>query len=244
MTLAVIVLLGLAVGSFLNVVIARLPEGRTIWGRSACPRCGVMIAPHDNIPLLSFALLRGQCRGCGVPIPWRYPLVEGGTAAAFAAAYVRFGGPNLEFLTATAFLSALIAISVIDLLHQLIPDVISLPGIVAGFIAAVGTRRLSWVESLAGIVMCGGLLLAVIMASRGGMGGGDMKLGAMLGAFLGWQLGLFAMLVAVVLGGAVAAGLLLARRKGRKDAIPFGPFLALGGAVALLLGAPPFLMGG
>lgn len=235
--------LGLVIGSFLNVVIARVPEKKSLLGRSACPQCGMTIAARDNVPLLSFAVLRGRCRTCGVRIPWRYPLVEAITAAAFAVAYVRLGGIGVEFFVGSALLAALIAITVIDLMHQIIPDVISLPGIVVGFVTNLALGRVPWLESLLGIVICGGIFFVVILVSGGGMGGGDMKLAAMLGAFMGWRLGLFAMLTGVVLGGVIAVALLVTGRRGRKDAIPFGPFLALGGAVALLFGIPPFLLG-
>lgn len=241
--IALVIALGLVIGSFLNVVIARVPEGRSLLGRSACPHCGAMIGAADNIPLLSYGLLRGRCRSCGHAIAWRYPLVEALTAAAFVAAYLRAGALDLEFVVASILLAALIAITLIDLEHQIIPDVITLPGVVAGVISALVSARITWTESLLGIGVCGGLLLLVIVASGGGMGGGDVKLGAMLGAFLGWKAGLFALLVAVVLGGIVAAALLVSGRKGRKDPIPFGPFLAAGGAVALLLGIPDFLLG-
>jgi leader peptidase (prepilin peptidase)/N-methyltransferase len=230
------ILLGLVVGSFLNVVIARVPEGRSIWRpRSACPACGTTIAWHDNVPVLSFLALRGRCRACAIPIPWRYPIVEAATAGAFALAWARHGA-TADFLLAAAVLAALIAITAIDLQHQIIPDVITLPGIVGGFIGAVATGRVRWLDALIGVVVCGGLFLVIIVASGGGMGGGDMKLGAMLGAVLGWQVGLLAVLIGVLAGGAVAVALLALGRRGRKEAIPFGPFLALGGAVGLLWG--------
>jgi leader peptidase (prepilin peptidase)/N-methyltransferase len=228
---------GLLVGSFLNVVIARVPEGGSVWApRSACPRCGALIGWYDNIPLLSFLLLRGRCRGCRAGIPWRYPIVEATTASAFALAYVLLG-PTPEFLVAAVLLAALIAITAIDLRHQIIPDVISLPGIVVGFVAnSLLPGGVGWLDSLIGIAVGGGIFLVIILVSGGGMGGGDMKLGAMLGAFLGWKLGLLALLLGVLAGGAVAVVLLVLGRKGRKEAIPFGPYLALGGAVALLWG--------
>ena len=228
---------GLLVGSFLNVVIARVPEGRSVWApRSACPRCGALIGWYDNIPIVSFLVLRGRCRGCRAAIPWRYPIVEAATGIAFALAYVLLG-PTPEFLVAAALLGTLIAITAIDLSHQIIPDVITLPGIAIGVLAnSVLPAGVGWLPSLIGVGVGGGLFFAIIILSGGGMGGGDMKLGAMLGAFLGWKLGLLALLLAVLAGGAVAVALLLFGRKGRKEAIPFGPYLALGGAVALLWG--------
>jgi leader peptidase (prepilin peptidase)/N-methyltransferase len=234
--LAAVVVFGLVLGSFLNVVIARLPERRSLWApRSACPGCGAAIAWYDNVPLLSFALLRGRCRACAMPIPWRYPLVEAATGAAFGLAWIEFG-PSLELVVAAALLAALIATTAIDLRHQIIPDAITLPGILAGILANVATRHLSWTEVALGIALGGGVFFAIIVASGGGMGAGDMKLGAMLGAFLGWKIVLFGLMVAVVVGGAWALALIALGLRGRKDAIPFGPFLALGGAAALFWG--------
>jgi leader peptidase (prepilin peptidase)/N-methyltransferase len=233
---AVPLLFGLVLGSFLNVVIARVPEGKSVWApRSACPACGAPIAWYDNIPILSFFALRGRCRGCRAPIPWRYPIVEAVTGAAFALAYLIFG-PTVDGAAASLLLAALVAITAIDLRHQIIPDVITLPGIVAGFALSLASGRLVWLESLIGIAVGGGIFLVIILVSGGGMGGGDMKLGAMLGAFLGWKLGLLALLMGVLAGGSAAICLLALGRKGRKEAIPFGPFLALGGAISLLWG--------
>jgi leader peptidase (prepilin peptidase)/N-methyltransferase len=231
-----VVVFGLMVGSFLNVVVARLPSGRSIWGpRSACPSCDAVIAWHDNIPVLSFLALRARCRACAAPIAWRYPIVELTTAALFLALYLRFGlGP--EFVWGVVLLASLVAITGIDVDHQIIPDVITLPGIVAGALANLAVPGRSIVDSLLGIGLGGGIFLAIILVSGGGMGGGDMKLGAMLGAFLGWRLTLIALFVAVVVGGIVAVAVLAAGRKGRKDPIPFGPFLAAGGTVALFWG--------
>jgi len=236
MALTVVVVFGLVLGSFLNVVIARLPERRSLWApRSACPGCGAPIAWYDNVPLLSFALLRGRCRTCAASIPWRYPLVEAVTGALFGAAWLEFG-PTAEFVVAAVLLAALVAITAIDLRHQIIPDAITLPGILAGITANVATRHLNWAEVALGIALGGGVFFAIIVASRGGMGAGDMKLGAMLGAFLGWKIALFALMVAVVVGGVSAVALMALGVRNRKDAIPFGPFLALGGAAALFWG--------
>jgi len=234
MALVPVVTFGLMIGSFLNVVIARVPERRSLWmPGSTCPGCGHAIAWHDNIPVLSFFLLRGRCRACAAPIPWRYPIVEAITAGLFAAAWLRFGADVPQFIVAVVFLAALVAITVIDLRHQIIPDAITLPGVVAGVVATLATQRITWAESVAGILLGSGLFVAVIVVSRGGMGGGDLKLGAMLGAFLGWQALLVGLFIAVMLGGVLAIVLLASRRVARKDAIPFGPFLAIGGAAAL-----------
>jgi leader peptidase (prepilin peptidase)/N-methyltransferase len=234
--IGIVFVFGLVVGSFLNVVIARLPQHRSLWApRSACPACGTPIAWHDNIPVLSFVALRGRCRACAVAISPRYPVVELGTAISWTLAYRKFGFTT-DFAAAIVLLSALVVITGIDLAHQMIPDVITLPGTVTGFVANLATGHVSWLDSLLGILVGGGIFLIIIVASGGGMGGGDMKLGAMLGAFLGWKVLLLSLFVSVLLGGALAIGLLAARRRGRKDPIPFGPFLALGGAVGLFWG--------
>lgn len=236
MVAVAVVLIGLVIGSFLNVVIARVPERRSlVHPRSSCPGCGTVIAWYDNIPILSFLALRGRCRACAMPIPWRYPLVEAVTAALFLAAYEAFG-PTPDAVVAAVLLASLVVITAIDLQCQIIPDVISLPGILAGCLANVATGRVPWVDSLLGIVVGGGLFMIIILASGGGMGGGDMKLGAMLGAFLGWKVVLVAVFAAVILGGLLALGLLASGKRGRKDPIPFGPFLALGGAAGLFYG--------
>ena len=236
MTLLTVVLFGLVIGSFLNVVIARVPTGGNMLGaRSACPACGAAIAWHDNIPILSFAVLRGRCRSCAIRISWRYPIIEALTAALFAAAYLKFG-LSVDFAAAALLLAALVALTAIDLEHQLLPDVITLPGILTGVVASVASPNGSLVDSLLGIALGGGLFFTIIVASGGGMGGGDMKLAAMLGAFMGWKVTLVAIFIAILGGGALAVTVLAARRKGRKDPIPFGPFLAFGGAVAMFWG--------
>jgi leader peptidase (prepilin peptidase)/N-methyltransferase len=220
--LLAVVLFGLAIGSFLNVVIVRVPEGRSLWHpRSACPGCSAQLAWHDNIPVLSFLWLRGRCRKCGMRISRRYPIVEAVTAATLAAAYLAFG-PTGDFIVAAALLAGLVVVTAIDLQHQLIPDV------------TIG--HVSWLDSLIGIVVGGGLFFVIILVTPNGMGGGDMKLGAMLGAFLGWKALLFALFTGIVLGGVVAVAFLVSGLRGRKDPIPFGPFLAAGGAMALFWG--------
>ncbi len=241
MMAASIFALGAMVGSFLNVCASRLPKGRSLWmPGSACPACASPIRWYDNIPVVSFLLLRGRCRDCKGRIGWRYPIVEMGTALLFALAYLRIGWRS-DLVLALLLLSTLVAITAIDLEHQLIPDRITLPGIVAGFAGSVVLGPGSWLNSLLGIVVGGGVFFVIIVLSGlalglPGMGGGDMKLGAMLGAFLGWKLLLLGLFLAAFLGGAVAVALLAAGRKGRKDPLPFGPFLAVGGVVSLFWG--------
>ncbi len=233
--------LGGIVGSFLNVCASRLPTGGSLWRpRSACPACAHPIRWYDNVPLLSFVILRGRCRDCKGSIPWRYPIVELGTALLFALAYVQLG-LGWELLLALVFLSALMVVTVMDLEHQLIPDRVTMPAIVAGFAGSLALDRPFWLESLLGILLGGAVICAIILGSRlvmgvEGMGGGDITLAAMVGAFLGWKILLLALFLAVLVGAAVAAALLATGRKGGKDPIPFGPFLALGGAVSFFWG--------
>ncbi len=232
--LVVVTLFGLVIGSFLNVVIARLPARRSLWRPgSACPACGAAIAWYDNVPVISYLALRARCRACGVAISPRYPAVELLTAAGFLGAWAAFG-PTPRFVVAAALLAALIAIAAIDLQRQIIPDAITLPGIVAGVLIGVGIGV--WLDSVIGVLVGGGIFFVIILVQPGGMGGGDMKLGAMLGAFLGWKVLLFSLFVAVTVGGVLALALLATGLRGRKDPIPFGPFLALGGAAGLFWG--------
>ena len=233
-------LFGLALGSFLNVVIVRVPTGRSLaFPGSACPGCSAPLVWYDNIPVLSYLMLRGRCRACGMRISGRYPIIESVTAILLVLAYAAFG-PSADFLVAVVLLPALVAMTAIDLEHQMIPDAITLPGIPVGFLMNLATGRISWVDALIGIGVGGGLFILIILLSRGGMGGGDLKLGAMLGAFLGWRALLMALFVAIVLGGVIGAVLLATGVRGRKDPIPFGPFLATGGAMALYWGERAF----
>ena len=241
MIIATFVVAGLLIGSFLNVVIARLPEGRSlVHPGSACPGCGAAITWYDNVPVVSFVALRGRCRACAMTIPWRYPVVEAVTGALFGAAPLAFGA-TLHAVVACALLAALVAITMIDLERHIIPDVISLPGTLAGVLANLATGRVSWKESVIGVVVGGGVFLTIALvgswlAGQDAMGGGDIKLAAMLGAFLGWKVLLFSLFVSALGGGILAAALMGSGLRGRKDPLPFGPFLAAGGAVGLFWG--------
>jgi leader peptidase (prepilin peptidase) / N-methyltransferase len=247
---ALFALVGLAIGSFLNVCISRLPADRSVVRpRSACPACGVPIQGWDNVPVVSFLLLGGRCRACRERIRWRYPIVEMLTSALFVFAYYHFGWSG-GLPVALVFVSALIVVTAIDLEHLIIPDTITLPGIVAGILASVATGRVSWLDSVLGAVIGGGVFFVIIEGTDllgrlvssldylrgGGMGGGDMKLGAMLGAFLGWKITLLSFLLAVLAGGVLSLALLWTAALGRKDPIPFGPFLALAGGICFFWG--------
>lgn len=240
LTLAVFVF-GALVGSFLNVCIHRIPGGESIaFPASHCPHCRTPIRPYDNVPILSYLLLRGRCRSCDAGIGLRYPLVELlGGGAAVAALYAH--GSSAQALLIFAFLAALIVITFIDLDHQIIPDAISLPGIFVGFAAALLFGEPSWSDSLIGIALGGGLLWGVAegyarLTGREGMGGGDIKLLAMIGAFLGWRAILVTLLFGSLLGSVIGLSLMALRGRDTKMAIPFGPFLAAGAVVALFWG--------
>lgn len=236
--LAFAFVLGAVVGSFLNVCIYRIPAGESIVSpRSRCPRCGTPIRWYQNIPILSWIFLRGRCASCQLRIPIRYALVEALTGLLFAMVLYSFG---IHWATVVfwVFVSLLVTITFIDLDHQIIPDVISLPGIVLGFGASFLLPWVSWSDSLLGILLGGGSLFLVavgyeFLTKKEGMGGGDIKLLAMLGAFLGWKAVLPIIFVSSLLGTLVGVPLMLIKGADGKLAIPFGPFLA-GGAVIWL----------
>ena len=232
---------GLVLGSFLNVCIRRLPAGESIVRPgSHCPGCKTAIRPYDNIPVISYALLRGRCRACGQRISLRYPFVEVLTGIAMVM-LVRHFGLTAPLPVYAAFLAALIVITFIDLDYQIIPDVISLPGIVVGLVCAAAGFGPSLGASLAGLLLGGGFLYAVaagyeLATGREGMGGGDIKLLAMIGTFLGWS-GVLTTLLIASFSGAVAGGVLIVLKRGDgRSPIPFGPFLAAGATFALFLG--------
>jgi len=229
-------ILGTILGSFLNVVIYRLPRGESlVRPRSRCPNCGAQIRAWDNIPIMSFLLLRGRCRACRAHIAWQYPLVELASGLLVLAAWLR-DGSWLDVLAATFFLLSLLAVFFIDLAHHIVPNAITYPGIALALVLAAGRGRL--LESLLAALGAGAFFLLVAIVSRGGMGGGDVKLAAMMGAFLGWPSIVVALLIAFTSGATVGVLLIASGRRTRKDPIPFGPALALGGMVALFFAAP------
>jgi leader peptidase (prepilin peptidase)/N-methyltransferase len=234
-------ILGAAVGSFLNVVAYRLPAGKSVVRPpSHCPACGVNIRWYDNIPIFSWLFLRGRCRSCGIRISIQYPLVELANGLISLALFLRFG-PTLSFLVLFALCSALVVITAIDLHHQIIPDVITLPGIVMGFALSFIIPGHSWLNSLLGILIGGGSLWLVIILyylvkKEEGMGFGDVKFLAMLGAFLGWRSIPFIIFVASLVGAVVGVILMKVQKKDGKLAIPFGPFLAAGALLFIFYG--------
>lgn len=236
-----IFMLGLCVGSFLNVCIFRIPAGRSIVRpASACPGCATPIRWYDNLPVISYILLRGRCRHCHSVISIRYPLVELLTAFSTLAVWLHFGWSTQ---TPVYFLlvAALLAITFIDLDHRIIPDCISLPGIPIGFALSFLLPQMSWVDSLLGILIGGGSLYAVawvyhFLTGKEGMGGGDIKLLAMIGAFIGWQGVLFTIMASSLVGTLAGVAVMIRMGQGMKMAVPFGPFLAIGAILYLFFG--------
>jgi leader peptidase (prepilin peptidase) / N-methyltransferase len=235
--------LAATLGSFLNVCISRLPHGGSVLTprRSYCPRCRSAIRAYDNIPLVSFALLGGRCRDCRAPISWRYPLVEALAVAAGILVLWQLG-PTWDGLRAFILTLALIAVTFTDFEERIIPDRITLPGIAVGLaLQLYPSPGSGLLDGLLGLLVAGGLFYAIAWLSpkvfgREGMGGGDIKLAAMMGAFLGLKLVLVALYVGVLVGGVLAVlGLVLGLARLRQQ-IAFGPFLALGGVVAALWG--------
>jgi leader peptidase (prepilin peptidase)/N-methyltransferase len=244
-------LLGLAMGSFLNVVATRLPLKEQFWaGRSHCPKCRSTLLWYDNLPLLSYLLLRGRCRFCGAPISWRYPLLELTSALLALALWLEFPW-NPRLIAYGPFGAALLVLSAIDLEHRLLPDAITYPGIVLGLLLALFLPHLSFLQALLGVVLGGGsfYLVGLIYEKAtgvSGMGGGDVKLLAMIGAFLGAFALPFIIFLSAALGTVV--GLIQTLINGswrhgqwRTTSLPFGPFLAA--AALLYLFAGEKLMG-
>ena len=235
-------ILGLIVGSYLNVVIYRLPRRlSTVAPRSRCPGCGTPIGARDNLPVVSWLLLGGRCRSCKAPISPRYPLIEAATAALFVACVLAFG-TTVAALAAALFAALLVALAAIDVEHFMLPDRLTLPGIAAGLALSPFLPFGGFRAALLGAALGGGILLAIsgawlLLRGEEGMGLGDVKMLAMIGAFLGWKGVVVALFSASLLGAAVGVVLLGRSRAGLKTKLPFGAFLSLGGLFALFAGA-------
>jgi len=231
---------GSIIGSFLNVCIHRLPRHESIvWPASACPHCHRRLEWYENVPVIGYLALRGRCRTCGGPISPRYPIVEALTAVMFAGA-VWYYGPSMLLVSRLVFGCALIVLFAIDLEHYILPNVITVPGIIAGFLFSLITEP-GWFDSLIGIVVGGGALWAMFEGYRlirheEGLGFGDVKMLAMIGAFIGWRLTLLALIVASFAGSLAGVTLIMSGRGNMKSALPFGTFLALGAAFAAVVG--------
>jgi len=233
--------LGSILGSFLNVCIYRLPKRESILSPpSHCPHCGESVRYYDNIPIVSYLLLGGKCRHCKGYISFRYPVVEGLSALLSLALFMKYG-LTVQSLLFLLFSDALIIITFIDLDYQIIPDSISIPGIFFGIGASFFIPMLSWLESLSGILIGGGILLLVAMGyklltGREGMGGGDVKLLAMIGAWLGWKAIPFVLFSSSLVGVLIGGGSGLINRRGLRSKIPFGPFLSLSAIFYIFFG--------
>jgi leader peptidase (prepilin peptidase)/N-methyltransferase len=239
---ALVFVVGACIGSFLNVCIYRIPAGRSIvYPPSACPRCGTRIRALDNVPLLSWIWLRGRCRHCQAPISARYPLVELLTGLTALGMVLHYGW-HPQAAVYFVFGAALIAITFIDLDHQIIPDVITLPGIPLALLASLLAPEVTLRDALLGVLAGGGSLYLValgyqLLTGAEGMGGGDIKLLAMIGALVGWQGVLFTIFFSSFLGTLVGLAYILTTRRSAKARIPFGPFLAVGAVAYLFVGA-------
>jgi leader peptidase (prepilin peptidase) / N-methyltransferase len=238
--LALLAVVGLAVGSFLNVCIHRLPRGQSLNSPpSRCPHCDYQLRWFDNIPLVSYAMLAGRCRKCRTRISIRYPIVELLTMGLFLLHGVVFGWTAL-LVPRLVFACAMVVLFAIDLEHHLLPNAITLPGVAVGLIASTVLPP-GIIDALIGVLIGGGVLWLIGEAyyrysGHEGMGGGDVKMLAMIGAFLGWKLVLVTLVLSSVVGSVIGLIVIAIRKGGMKYALPYGTFLALGALVASLAG--------
>ena len=232
--IGLVFMFGMCIGSFLNVCIYRLPSSMSILkpSRSFCPQCKSAIKSYDNIPVFSYIWLKGRCRNCKSSISLRYPLVELITGI-LAISILFLFGLTLEGLVYFIFISSLLVITFIDIDHKIIPDIITLPGIPIGLLTSFVLPAMTFMSSLVGLLVGGGSLLLVacvysLITHKEGMGGGDIKLLGMIGAFLGWKGVIFTIFAASLTGTLVGIIVMLQKGKNLKFAIPFGPFLSIG----------------
>jgi leader peptidase (prepilin peptidase)/N-methyltransferase len=234
-------LLGLVIGSFLNVCIYRIPRNLSIVSPpSRCTGCGHLLSWYENVPVVSYFVLRGKCRSCGAPFSAMYPLVELTTAAVFEAGYWWYGATPL-LAVRLLFACAMIVLFVIDLQHKILPNEITLPGVVVGLVLSGITGQPGWISSLIGIAVGAGTLFAIAEAYyrvRGeeGLGMGDVKMLAMIGAFLGWKMVLLTLVLSSISGSIVGVAILLVKKESLKYALPFGTFLAIGALISAVAG--------
>ena len=237
----IIFILGLIVGSFSSVCVYRIPKNESIiFPASRCPKCSSPIKPVDNIPLLSYILLKGRCRNCGNKISTQYPIVEFLTGLIYLIICLIYG-LSIQSLIYIILSSALIIIAFIDLNEQIVPDVISLPGIAIGFIISFFVPYISFINSALGVLVGGGIILIIALGGstifkKEAIGGGDVKLAAMIGAFLGWRYIIISLFLGFFLGALAGIVLILSKIKSREDTVPFGPFIVLGSFITLLWG--------
>jgi leader peptidase (prepilin peptidase)/N-methyltransferase len=238
-----VAVLGALVGSFLNVCIYRLPRSESImWPGSHCPSCGASIAWYDNIPVMSYLRLLGRCAKCRAPISLRYPLVEAANAAGYVLILAAFGMNWTAALYGVLF-SALLVVTGTDLTHYMIPNAITLPGIILGLIGAATVLPVGLFDASLGVLIGGGIIWFLVWVSpyifgKEGMGRGDVKLVAMIGAFLGWKPALLTIMIGSLAGSLISLALIVLGFMKREDYIPFGPYLVFGALVSLFFGHP------
>lgn len=231
-----IFLFGTIIGSFLNVVIYRLPRNESIvYPSSHCTKCKNELKPYDLVPIFSYIILKGRCRYCGNKISVKYPLVEIIAGLMYLVLFIYFGF-SIEFLLYSFLLSLLIVISFIDIEHKIIPNKIILTGLIVGAIFRVLMFNYGVWDYVIGFVLGGGVLLLISLLSGGGMGGGDIKLMAMIGLFIGWKLTLLTLFIAALLGAVGGIILIALKIKTRKDYIPFGPYISVACIISILYG--------
>ena len=229
-----IFMFGLAIGSFANVCIYRLPKKESVvFPVSHCTACSTPVRPFDNIPVISYLILGGKCKDCKESISVIYPIIEVITALLLLAGFFKFG-LTFDFLIYTVVAPTLVIITAIDIEHQIIPDVITLPGIVLGL--AAGSYTIGYIDSFSGCLLGGGLFYLLAVLSNGGMGGGDIKYIAAAGALLGWQKVLLIIFIGAFLGSFMGLLQIVVQKKSRKSLIPFGPFLAAATLITLFYG--------
>ena len=237
--------IGLCIGSFLNVIVYRLPQNESvIFPSSHCPFCNHKIAFYDNIPLLSFLFLKGRCRYCKRKISFQYPVVEFISGIVLPLSFFLYGF-SLTFFVTFIFLYLLIPIFLIDMKHQVISDKITIPGIIAGFIFSFFIKGIQWYDSLIGIVVGGGVILVTAVVGKWifkkeAMGMGDVMLFMMIGAFLGWRGVLLTLILASLLG-SIVGSIIVAKRRKKDTLVPFGPFISIAAVITYFFGN--FLIG-
>ena len=242
MTAFLFLVIGLVVGSFLNVCIYRLPRKESLnWPGSHCTSCNRPLSWYENVPVVSWLWLRGRCRTCRASISSVYPIVEAVTAVVFVVAFRLYGLTPL-LAVRLLFACAMVVLFAIDLRHRILPNVITVPGVVIGLLASVWLPP-GWVSSLVGLALGGGVLFVVgegYYRLRGveGMGMGDVKMLAMIGAFLGWPLMLLTLVLASFAGSVIGVAMIATRRGGMQAVLPFGTFLAVGALAAAVAGDP------
>ena len=231
----IVFIFGVIIGSFLNVCIYRVPHGESfVFSRSRCPQCGHELKWWELIPVISFLVLKGKCSQCNSSIDWQYTFVEIFTGLIFLILYLRFGF-TINFYIYLLLFSILIILSGIDIRFRIIPDIVTIPALVVGFIVSIVFSHITYLNSILGIIAGGGSLLLIAYLSRGGMGGGDIKMMAMVGAFAGWKVALMSIFLGAFIGSINGLILIIIHdKKSVKSSLPFGPYLSFGVLISIL----------